>query len=308
MNVSRVRVASATAAALAVGHALPALAAVPGGRSIFRTTRRIGGGDGRRAVPGRVGLTFDDGPETDAVDGFLEALRELEVKATFFVVGEQVRRAPDAARRIVEAGHEIACHGYRHLNHLRRTPRATIRDLRAARDTITGETGAEIRHFRPPYGVFNSASWVTAGRFGWERVLWARWGRDWEEGATPERIRQCVMSGVRDGDIILLHDAEAYSSSGSWRRTLGALEPIVSELRGRGFEPGPVGLVSPDGHPLSGPSGAAPGSVTSGGTTPDDAGPTRAASGGATTNGAAPNANGGRLAEGEGHGAKGATR
>ena len=288
MNVSRIRVATATAAALAVGHALPALAAVPGGRSIFRTTRRVGGpGDGRGAGPGRVGLTFDDGPETGAVDGFLEALRELDVSATFFVVGEQVRRSPDAARRIVEAGHEIACHGYRHLNHLRLTPPATIRDLRAARDTIAGETGAEIRHFRPPYGVFNAASWVTAARFGWERVLWARWGRDWEEGATPERIRQCVMSGVRDGDIILLHDAEAYSSSGSWRRTLGALEPIVSELRERGFEPGPVGLVSPNGHPPSAPGGAA--------------------SGGATTNGAAPNATGGRLAGGRGQRAKGTT-
>lgn len=278
--------ATATAAALAVGHALPALAAVPGGRSIFRTTRRLSGpGGGPGAGPGRVGLTFDDGPETDAVDHFLEALRELDVKATFFVVGEQVRRSPDAARRIVEAGHEIACHGYRHLNHLRLTPPATIRDLRAARDTITGETGAEIRHFRPPYGVFNAASWVTAARFGWERVLWTRWGRDWEEGATAERIRQRVMSGVRDGDIILLHDAEAYSSSGSWRRTLGALEPIVSELRGLGFEPGPVGLVSSNGHPLSGPSGA-----------------------GAATNGAAPNANGGRLAEGGGQRARGTTR
>jgi len=272
VNVSRVRVVTATAAALAVGHALPVLAAVPGGRSLFRTTRRL---DGRSEAPGRVGLTFDDGPETGAVDGFLEALRELDVVATFFVVGEQVRRSPDAARRIVEAGHEIACHGYRHLNHLRLTPRATIRDLSAARDTITGETGAEIRHFRPPYGVFNAASWVTAARFGWERVLWARWGRDWEQDATPDLIRHRVMSGIRDGDIILLHDAEAYSSSGSWRRTLGALEPIVSELRGRGFEPGPVGLVSTNGHPLG------------------------------TTNGAGPSANGGRLAGGGGHEAKG---
>jgi peptidoglycan/xylan/chitin deacetylase (PgdA/CDA1 family) len=280
VNVSRVRAATAAAAALAVGHALPALAAVPGGRSLFRTTRRLNGRvngevNGDSGPPGRVGLTFDDGPETGAVDGFLEVLRELDVKATFFVVGEQVRRSPDAARRIVEAGHEIACHGYRHLNHLRLTPPATIRDLRDARDTITGETGAEIRHFRPPYGVFNAASWVTAARFGWERVLWARWGRDWEQDATPELIRHRVMSGVRDGDIILLHDAEAYSSSGSWRRTLGALEPIVSELRGLGFEPGPVGLVSPNGHPLG------------------------------TTNGTAPSANGGRLAGGGGHEAKG---
>jgi peptidoglycan/xylan/chitin deacetylase (PgdA/CDA1 family) len=269
VNFSRVRAATTAAAALALGHALPALAAVPGGRSLFRTTRRL---------DGRVGLTFDDGPEPEAVDGFLEALAELDVRATFFVVGEQVRRSPDAARRIVEAGHEIACHGYRHRNHLRLTPPATIRDLRDARDTITGETGAEIRHFRPPYGVFNAASWVTAARFGWERVLWARWGRDWEEGATPDLIRHRVMSGLRDGDIILLHDAEAYSSSGSWRRTLGALEPIVSELRGRGFEPGPVGLVSPNGQPLG------------------------------TTNGAGPSANGGRLAGGGGHEAKGTAR
>jgi peptidoglycan-N-acetylglucosamine deacetylase len=264
----------------------------------------------RRTVEHAVGavLSFDDGPHPEGTPAVLEVLARRRARATFFVVGEQVRRAPDAARRIVEAGHEIACHGYRHLNHLRLTPPATIRDLRAARDTITGETGAEIRHFRPPYGVFNAASWVTAGRFGWERVLWARWGRDWEEGATPERIRQCVMSGVHDGDIILLHDAEAYSSSGSWRRTLGALEPIVSELRGRGFEPGPVGFVSPNGPLPSGPSETGHGSVTSGRTTAGDAAPARAGSGGATTNGAAPNANGGRLAEGEGHTALGATR
>ena len=225
MNVSRVRVVTATAAALAVGHALPVLAAVPGGRSLFRTTRRL---DGRGDGPGRVGLTFDDGPETGAVDSFLEALRELDVVATFFVVGEQVRRSPDAARRIVEAGHEIACHGYRHLNHLRLTPRATICDLRAARDTITGETGAEIRHFRPPYGVFNTASWVTAARFGWERVLWARWGRDWEVGATPEGIADRVTRGLGDGDVVLLHDADHYSSPDSWRRTVASL-PIVLE-------------------------------------------------------------------------------
>lgn len=247
MRLSGARAVGLAAGAFA-GHALPALAAAPVGRQLFRTTRRLD-------VAGRVGLTFDDGPEPEAADAFLEALAELDVKATFFIVGEQVRRSPDAARRIVEAGHEVACHGYRHLNHLRLTPRATVRDLHAARDTITGETGADIRHFRPPYGVFNAASWVTAGRLGWERVLWARWGRDWEADATPELIRTRVMAGVRDGDVILLHDAEAYSSLGSWRRTLGALEPIVSELRGRGLEPGPVGLVTPLGTAPASPNG-----------------------------------------------------
>jgi peptidoglycan/xylan/chitin deacetylase (PgdA/CDA1 family) len=228
----------ASAGLLGAAHAAPALAVVPGARKLFRPVRSIDG------PPGRVGLTFDDGPEPEAVDAFLESLAELKVRATFFLVGEQVRRSPDAARRVVDAGHEIACHGYRHVNHLRLTPRATVRDLRAARDVIVSETGAEISHFRPPFGVFNAASWVTAEQLGWNRVLWARWGRDWEAHATPAKIQQRLLSRVADRDVLLLHDAEAYSSAGSWRRTLGALAPIVNDLRSRGLEPGPVGALS----------------------------------------------------------------
>ncbi|MGH2719880.1 MAG: polysaccharide deacetylase family protein, partial [Actinomycetota bacterium] len=235
----------------------PGLAAAPIGRRAFRTVRHLDGAPGPGKVNGgvtpatsnggtspgggKVALTFDDGPEPKAVEAFLEALAELKVTATFFLVGEQVRRAPEAARKLVAAGHEVACHGYRHKNHLRLPPRTTIRDLTDARDVIVSETGAEIRHFRPPYGVFNLASWLTADRFGWNRVLWARWARDWEPDATPELIRSRLLSGVVDRDVLLLHDAEAYSSAGSWRRTLGALEPIVTELRAKGLEPGPLG-------------------------------------------------------------------
>src|SRR5256886_8972181 len=96
-----------------------------------------------------------------SVEGFLEALGSLGVRATFFLVGEQVARSPGAARRIVEAGPEIACHGYRHLNHLPLTPPATVRDLEAARDVISGGAGGDIRHFPPPFGGFNAASWGT---------------------------------------------------------------------------------------------------------------------------------------------------
>lgn len=233
--------AVSAAGLLGAAHVLPALAVAPGGRKVFLTHRHIDG------APGRVALTFDDGPEPAAVDGFLESLAELKVRATFFLVGEQVRRAPQAARRIVDAGHEIACHGYRHLNHLRLTPWATARDLRSARDVIVGETGAHLQHFRPPFGVFNSTSWMTAQRLGWNRVLWSQWGKDWEPTASPDLIRSRLLERVADHDILLLHDAEAYSSAGSWRRTLAALKPIVEELRSKGLEPGPVGTIAPGG-------------------------------------------------------------
>lgn len=237
-----------TAATLTGAYLLPAMAAAPVGRKVFRTVRHLDGippAGGPTRGPGRVALTFDDGPEPKAVEAFMEALAELGVTATFFLVGEQVRRAPEAARKIVSAGHEVACHGYRHKSHLRLTPQTTVRDLTDARDVIVSETGAEIHHFRPPYGVFNLASWLTAERLGWNRVLWSRWGRDWEPDATPERIRQRLLSSVSDRDVLLLHDAEAYSSAGSWRRTLAALEPIVTELRANGLEPGPLGDLPP---------------------------------------------------------------
>jgi peptidoglycan/xylan/chitin deacetylase (PgdA/CDA1 family) len=251
MKGSSVRSLLVTTAGLLGAYAVPAMAAAPLGRRIFRTVRAVDGA-------GRVGLTFDDGPEPQAVDAFLEALGELDVTATFFLVGEQVRRAPDAARRIAAAGHEVACHGDRHRNHLRVPPAATVRDLHNARDTIVGETGAEIRHFRPPYGVFNAASWLTAERLGWNRVLWSQWGRDWEPSATPALIRSRLLDRVADRDVLLLHDAEAYSSPGSWRRTLAALEPIVAELRARGLEPGPIGRL-PAGVPGGRRGAGAPG-------------------------------------------------
>lgn len=230
------RLAGAAGAGLLAAHSLPALALVPGARQVFRTVRRV-------ESPGRVGLTFDDGPEPEAVDGFLRALEDLGTRATFFLVGEQVRRAGAAPRTIVEAGHEAACHGDRHVNHLRLGPVATIDDLRRARDSIEAATGTPIRLFRPPYGVFNGASWATATTFGWTRVLWSRWGKDWEATASPEAICHRILHRVRGGDVILLHDAERYSAPGSWRRTLAALRPLVDGLRERGLEPGPVGAL-----------------------------------------------------------------
>lgn len=229
----------AAGAGLLAAHALPSVAAVPGGRSVFRTLRTVDAPGAR----GLVGLTFDDGPETGAIDGFLEALDRLGAGATFFLVGEQVARAGSAPRAILDAGHEVACHGYRHLNHLRMGPRATADDLLRARDTIMAATGEPIGCFRPPYGVFNAASWSLATALGWRKVLWAAWGKDWEPQQTPETICARVLRRVRGGDVVLLHDAERYSSPGSWRRTLGALRPVVEGLRERGLEPVPVGTL-----------------------------------------------------------------
>ena len=217
---------ASTSAVLLAAHAAPAISLCAPGRRLFPAIARTGADDA-------VALTFDDGPD-HALDSFLEMLEGYGARATFFVVGEQVSRAPGRLREITSRGHEIAVHCHRHRNHLRLTPGATVEDMRRARWTIEEAAGRSTRFFRPPYGVFNLASWLEADRQGWERVLWARWGRDWEATATPRRIVEKI--GVpRAGDILLLHDSDRYAVPDSWRNTLGALPVILEKLAASGL-------------------------------------------------------------------------
>src|SRR5205807_4475944 len=110
----------------------------------------------------------------------LEILRDAKATATFFLVGEQVARRPGVAAEIAAAGHEIGVHCHRHRSLLRLTPQQVRDDLDRAHDLIAEATGREPRLYRPPYGVLNAAALAIARRRGWQTVLWARDGHDWE--------------------------------------------------------------------------------------------------------------------------------
>jgi peptidoglycan/xylan/chitin deacetylase (PgdA/CDA1 family) len=160
-------------------------------------------------------------------------LAELErgrAQATFFLVGEQVRLRPSLAREIVAAGHEVALHGDRHTLLLRRTVQAVADDLDRAVATIAEATGVVPTLYRPPYGVFSSGSLAHVRSRGWRPLLWSTWGRDWERRATPASIARRATRGLRPGDIVLLHDSDAYSSADSWRRTAAALPSVIAAV------------------------------------------------------------------------------
>jgi peptidoglycan-N-acetylglucosamine deacetylase len=183
------------------------------------------------AVSEGVAVTFDDGPHVRGTSAVLEILAERGARATFFLVGEQVEREPELAAEIAAAGHAIGIHGYRHTLLLRRSPRAVRDDLVRARDVIAEATNTTPRLYRPPYGVFSGPALLFVRRLGWQPLLWSRWGRDWIARTTPEAIAELAASGLRAGDVVLLHDADHYSSADSWRRTAAAL-PLVLESAG----------------------------------------------------------------------------
>lgn len=216
--------------AAAVGHALPALAPVvpPLGRSLGVVLRQ-------EELDG-VALTFDDGPHPHGTVSVLETLREHGARATFFLAGEQVEKRPSLAAEIVAAGHRVELHCHRHRNQLRLTPRMLLEDAERGRAAIEEASGQQIADYRPPYGIFSASGLRAVRERGWRPVLWSKWGRDWDRRATPESIARRVTTGIEAGDVVLLHDADYYSASGSWVRTAAALPRILELLEARGLK------------------------------------------------------------------------
>jgi peptidoglycan-N-acetylglucosamine deacetylase len=206
----------------------PALAAhVPALANRLRLECRVD-----RAV---VALTFDDGPHAEGTPAVLEELAREGATATFFLVGEQVVQRPALAREIVAAGHEVAVHGFRHTLLLRRRVAAVADDLDRAVDAIGEATGMRPTLYRPPYGILSSGALDHVRSRGWRPLLWSSWGRDWERRATPQSIARRATRGLGAGAVVLLHDSDAYSSAGSWRRTAGALPSVLEAVAALGL-------------------------------------------------------------------------
>jgi len=183
-----------------------------------------------------VALTFDDGPHPAGTPAVLAVLAQRGVRATFFLVGEQVARDPSLAAEIVAAGHRVGLHCDRHRNLLRLGPRAVHDDIERARGRIEDATGSAIRLYRPPYGVFNAAALAIAHARGWRPLLWTHWGRDWKATATALSIASLLTGpGLGHGSVLLLHDADDYGDSGCWRGTVSALPLVLDELERRGL-------------------------------------------------------------------------
>jgi peptidoglycan-N-acetylglucosamine deacetylase len=225
---------AAAAAGLAVGQAGPGITGFGPVRSVaFR--RLAGSGD-----PGHVALTFDDGPDPASTPAFLRLLADRGVRATFFMLGSLVARAPGLAAEVAAAGHEIGVHGWEHRYLPARGPAATRSDLTRATDLIADVTGSRPRLFRPPYGVLSGLSLVTARNLGLTPVLWGAWGREWAAAATGETVLQTLLRGLDGGVTVLLHDSGAIAPPGSWEAALAAVPPLLDECAHRGLQVGTV--------------------------------------------------------------------
>ena len=235
------RLVGAVSGAALIEHALPVLAGsrptgFPGSPAPISARLRALLGVEDSVDGGGYALTFDDGPHAQGTPAVLEILQAEGVRATFFLVGEQVLRNPALAGEIAAAGHAIALHCHRHRNLLRLTPRQAREDIDRAHEAIVTHTGHTPQLYRPPYGVLSAAALRCARAHGWRTLLWSHWGEDWRAQATAESITARVTDGAGAGSVLLLHDADDYSAPESWRRTAQALPRVIATMRERGID------------------------------------------------------------------------
>jgi peptidoglycan/xylan/chitin deacetylase (PgdA/CDA1 family) len=157
-----------------------------------------------KGVGRRIALTFDDGPLPPYTEQILDVLRDLKIRATFFVCGEDAERYPQIVRRMHAEGHTIGNHTYSHpyLHGLGRTRMA--QEIDRTQETIKRLTGQSPRLFRPPYGARWFGLYALLGERGMHLVQWSNGGYDWKMSA--EAIVQTTISKLRPGSVILLHD------------------------------------------------------------------------------------------------------
>ena len=187
----------------------------------------------------RVALTFDDGPDPDGTPAVLDALDAAGLKATFFMVGEQVKAAPALAREVAARGHDVALHGATHRRHRDLSPRDSRDEPAYGLGTIEAATARRPRWFRPPYGEFNEHSYEAVRAVGLEPVYWSAWGMDWET-ISAERILDLVERDLEPGAIVVLHDSVRYGHRPDVAATVEAIPLVAAAVAERGLSLGPL--------------------------------------------------------------------
>ena len=182
-----------------------------------------------------VALTFDDGPEEPYTSEVLGILRREHVRATFFVIGTNVRRFPDATARIVEDGNAIGNHSDTHPMAMALAPEPVIRsEVDRAERVIHAVSGVYPSLFRPPQGIRSPWLMHVTEQDSLATVTWDDAARDWERRSAEDLVTRAVNE-TTPGAIILLHDGLNLDHHADRTATVEALPRIIEKLRAEGY-------------------------------------------------------------------------
>lgn len=172
----------------------------------------------------KIALTFDDGPHPQYTPEMLSVLKERNVKATFFLLGEEVEKYPEIVKQLQEEGHVIGNHSYKHEQLSKLTMEQACKQVNRTNDLIYDITGVYPSYLRPPFGDWHEKLDCEVNMV---EVLWDVDTLDWSS-KNHASIVQKVLNNVKENDIILMHDG--------YETSVTAAREIIDTLQKQGYE------------------------------------------------------------------------
>lgn len=177
-------------------------------------------------------LTFDDGPIPGPTDFVLDELKKVSITATFFCIGDNIRKHPDVFKRIVEGGHAIGNHTYNHLNGWRTSTQAYIDNIEKFEHELSIASCSRLQSgstiFRPPYGKITRTQIKKLSQH--KIIMWDVLTQDYDNNLTPEKCLRNTIAVTRPGSIIVFHD-----SLKAEKNLCFVLPRYISHFRDKGY-------------------------------------------------------------------------
>ena len=189
-------------------------------------------------------LTFDDGPTPDITDWVLNTLRQFKAKATFFCIGDNVRKYPELFGQIIREGHSVGNHTYNHLKGWRTKTKHYLENALMAEEQMViqipnpkSQTPNTINLFRPPYGQIKRKQGKQLMALGYHIVMWDVLSHDWDKTVSSQKCLKKVISKSKDGSVIVFHDSVKASNNMKF-----ALPKVLEYFTEKGFSFKPITL------------------------------------------------------------------
>lgn len=178
-----------------------------------------------------VYLTFDDGPITEVTEWVLDILKKEEIKATFFCIGDNIRKNPTIYQRILNEGHQTGNHTFNHLNGWKTKTIEYIENFKLCETEQLKLNAEHSLLFRPPYGKMTLSQSIKIHELGYKIVMWDVLSFDFKPTITAEKCKENVLNNTSAGSIIVFHD------SLKAEKTLKKVLPeVIQGLKNRGFQ------------------------------------------------------------------------
>ncbi len=156
----------------------------------------------------KVYLTFDDGPTPEITEWTLAQLKSYNAKATFFCIGDNVRKFPEIFDKVIQDGHSIGNHTFNHLNGWNSTTKEYISNAKLYETEHYSMNTEHCNLFRPPYGKIKPSQSKILRKQGYKIIMWDIISYDFDATISPEKCLENVLKNVQSGSIIVFHDSK----------------------------------------------------------------------------------------------------